>query len=388
MSTMPNNSSSDIFKKGNTISMFIEAGFLGVVPLMLLCFNVLACFQEASLVSQVMPNIEGSYWKALLYTGIALGAGIMFAPNVVWWRQVAKEIKRIKALHSVGGKYEIDYLSNLDSAWWKYLLTWVLCITTSAVAHGLTLMFTTQAFQNQEVLKMLSMKGMEDVSITFCQVVVCSCFFLDILLGVFTNAQIDLDMFLPNQDRDKAMLKNIEIYNKVGKEQAEMHIKLLAEQIEVENEMAKAKNLLNTIKDIKAGKNPTPNSSNNNTNNSDPTANKNNPTPPGNEVPKDRNGKPVYELNEVDQFFGTILGNQGVTENRIKEGIKNANQTKFINEVSPILAKSVNNLKDLYRRKEKEKDINEKVNINGKIEEQVRLALDAFQKIGIVPKKK
>ncbi len=370
--------------------MFIEAGFLGVVPLMLLCFNVLACFQEASLVSQVMPNIEGSYWKALLYTGIALGAGIMFAPNVVWWRQVAKEIKRIKSLHSVAGKYETDYLSNLDSAWWKYLLTWVLCITTSAVAHGLTLMFTTMAFQNQEVLKMLSMKGMEDVSITFCQVVVMSCFFLDILLGVFTNAQIDLDMFLPNQDRDKAMLKNIEIYNKVGKEQAEMHIKLLMEQIEVENEMAKSKNLLNTIKDIKAGKNPpvSPNNNNNNNNNYDPTANKNNPTPPGNEVPKDRNGKPVYELNEVDQFFGTILGNQGITENRIKDGIKNANQTKFINEVSPVLAKSVNNLKDLYRRKEKEKDINEKVNINGKIEDQVRLALDAFQKIGIVPKKK
>ena len=383
MSTLKSNKSTDIFKFGNTLSMFVEAGFLGFVPLMLLCFNVLACFQEASLVSQVIPRIEGSYYKALLYTGIALGAGIMFAPNFVWWRQVKSEISRIKAKPDVMGKYERDYLDNLSGARNKHLGIWILCITTSILTHGLTLFFCTIAFSNPEVLKSLSMKGMEDVSIAFCIVVTGSCFFLDILLGVFTNAQVDLDAYKPDNTRDLQFLKEVETFNKIEKSQLEMKAKLLIEEMEnvkafnaikkTEVELAKLK------KDGTVG--------DSNSTNTDANPNSKSTNPPGNDVPKSSTGVPIYDIKNVDEFFGTLMASRGLDTNKIANAMKNANKEKFEKDIAPELTKSMHTMKGLFRKKSDEKDLNKRVSIQGEIEVEVNKSIELLRQIGLQPRK-
>ena len=380
MSTLKTNKSSDIYRFGNAISMITEAGFLGFVPLMLLGFNILSCFQEASLVSQVIPNIQGSYWKALLYTGIALGAGIMFAPNFVWWRQIAKEMKRVQAKGELSGKYEKDYIANLWSGWWKYLFTWIICIATSIVTHSLTLSFTTTAFNNVEVLKMMSMRGMEDVSVTFCQVVTFSCFFLDILLGLFTNAVVDLEPYKPDNAGDLIHLKEVESYNEIQQRQIDTRLRLLRTQLEQAKSQNEADALEKQIKD--AIKNKTmPDSSATSTGVSGSN-------PPGNEVPKDGKGKKVYDMNDVDEIYGLLFKDRGLNKKKIHDAITRTNQEKFAKDIAPKIAKITPILKNLYRAKEVETDQQKRITIQGKITTQLDLILVEFKKMGIHPKKK
>lgn len=391
MSTLKTNKSSDIFKFGNTLSMFVEAGFLGFVPLMLLCFNVLACFQEASLVSQVIPRIEGSYYKALLYTGIALGAGIMFAPNFVWWRQIKREIERIKAKPDVAGKYQTDYIENLNGGKNKHLAIWLLCISTSILTHGLTLFFCTIAFSNPEVLKSLSMKGMEDVSIAFCIVVTGSCFFLDILLGVFTNAQVDLDSYKPDNGRDLQFMKEVETYNKIEKSQLEMKEKLLAQEAENVN---LANNLKKTEADIAKAKkdgattNPSTNPNNSNPNDpksNDPT-NAKNPAA-GSDTPKTDTGTLIYNVKDVDEFYGVLFKNRNLDRSKIATAFKSANQHKFEKEISPSLTKNMHTLKSLFKKKENENDLNVRITLTGEIEAEMNKSIELLKSIGLQPKK-
>jgi hypothetical protein len=369
--------------------MFVEAGFLGFVPLMLLCFNILACFQEASLVSQVIPRIEGSYYKALLYTGIALGAGIMFAPNFVWWRQLRKEIATVKASPILLGNFQKDYLSNLEGGRNKHLAIWILCISTSILTHGLTLFFCTIAFQNPEVLKSLSMKGMEDVSIAFCVVVTGSCFFLDILLGVFTNAQVDLDSYKPDNSRDLQMLKDAESYNKMEKAQLETREKLLEEarvNQEKANILKKNEADLNKLKKdgtVPSGSNNTnSNNSNNSTNN--PASN---PAQPGKDVPKSSSGKAIYDITDVDEFYGVLFNNRGLDKEKIAKAIKSANQQKFEKEIGPVLSSSMSAIRTLYKNKAQEEDLNKRITIMGKVEEEMKKVEAQLKAMGLQPRK-
>lgn len=385
MSTLKTNKSTDIFKFGNTLSMFVEAGFLGFVPLMLLGFNILACFQEASLVSQVIPRIEGSYYKALLYTGIALGAGIMFAPNFVWWRQVKKEIERMKTQPDVLGKYENDYIENLTGAKNKHLGIWILCISTSILTHGLTLFFCTIAFNNPEVLKSLSMKGMEDVSIAFCIVVTGSCFFLDILLGVFTNAQVDLDAYKPDNSRQLQLLKEVENYNKITKSQLEMREKLLAQEMENVKMANSIKKTESDIAKVKKDGN-VPDSTTTNTTSTDNSNNKST-NPPGNDIPKTSTGVPIYDIKNVDEFFGLLMGPRGLDTSKIANAMKNANKEKFEKDIAPELTKSMHTMKGLFRKKSDEKDLNKRVTISGEIEQEVNKSIELLRQIGLQPKK-
>lgn len=355
--TNRNTRAQQLFLKGRDISMWVEAGIIGFLPLILFILELISAYAEASLVQQVMPYFEDSFIKAVIYTGAGMGAGIFFAPNFSWMIQCSRYIKKLQSKTLLSKEFRYATVVNLKAAQKRFGLTALFTFAVALISHGITLYFMEVAFNNRKTLELLDISNMGEVPYTLAISVSIMGFALDVLLGLTTSTQINLEDYYPSDDTDKSLLEYSQKYAEALQKEAAYYEKKIEKQSQLdeffENHSEKKNDIVKMLTTDK--------------------------------------GIPIWEERASDVFFSTIFKRDGISIGNLNKAIKDLGLVKFENNFATPLAESFANLQNLYKEKYnrlKNRDKNEVNRIKDEISSLKLETLDLFRKMGLTPKER
>jgi hypothetical protein len=368
-----NKFSNFLFQFGRRISMAIESGLIGFLPLLLFALEIASAWAEASLVEQVMPYFEGTFMKALVYTGIGVCAGVFLFPNISWWNQANKFITMVKSDKTIPAEFKQLTLDKLKSArnvfGWTSLFTFIV----AAGSHAVTIYFMITAFNNKETLKLLEIDRMGEVPMALAISVSVVGFGLDILLGLTTSTKLRLKDYFPSVE-DKESIS----------EAAYEFEELQLEEIKLQKEMFQLRNERNArIESLKKE-----------------FGHKRKDKEEGFKNPKDekkefkskdkkKSGKSGYspsllEHNSMDQFFEDFFQGK-ITAKDIATKLEELDENEYNQKYAIPLATHYNNLRELIseRLDANDKGSTDTRKIDGKIGSEKGRVIKLFREMGI-----
>jgi len=339
-----------VFQFGRKVSMAIEAGVIGFLPLILFVLEVVSAWSEASLVSQVMPYFEGTFWKAIIYTGAGMGAGIFFAPNISWYIQVSKFHKKLLSNKVLPMALKEEIEDNLLGAKARFLWTSIFTVIVAVGSHAVTIYFMLTAFNNTDTLKLLDIRGMGEVPMTLAIAVSVMGLALDILLGLTTSTKLKLTDFYPDIEERSEDIVYAEKYTKVEE---------LMKKYEIPNGKKKEKE--SSKKESKEDEK---------------------------ESTKDGDKDTyIWEESSMDKFYSTVLNKGGITIDSINKAIDDLSDQEYSSKYASKISENFTKLKHLYKSKHEAGDQEGKAAIQEKINDLKLVALKIFRDMGLRPRK-
>lgn len=346
-----NKEKKDSYAIGQMFSTIIENGFLGFLPLFLLGLEVFAVNAESSMVAQLMPYMEGMYWKAFVYTGAGFGAGVWMSSALsrgIQYHQAIAVVANQRYMNN--NTYQTDFIKNLTGKRNRELTTALFCFFVAAASHLATIGFVTAAFDNEETLKILKMEGVGEVPATFAIYVTTVGFLLDILLGFASTSKVDIIACEPKYTTEKQIFENyletIKSQNKSFEKLKESKQSLLvanqfrnytvdADEVPKENK-----------KDSSKGKE----NKNNNNNNNNRNNNRNNR--------RDNNRRERVQVPETPSdpgaFIVEVFGNE-YKQKDIEEALEKVSESDFA-QYAEELSDSISQLKEIVSQNEDDLD--------------------------------
>lgn len=225
-----------LYNFGRTLSMGVESGVIGLLPLLLLILEIISALAEASLVGQVMPYFEGSFIKALVYTGAGMGAGIFMAPAISWAYQLNKKINEVNSNKVLHKDFKGKYLENLKAARMRWVWVALFCFLVAFASHATTIFFMETAFSNKETMKLLEIKGMGEVPKTLAMCITVVGFLLDLLLGSTTSTKINPKEYYPDLSDREALLEENSSYIEMVKKERKVKKAMLEDILKMKKE--------------------------------------------------------------------------------------------------------------------------------------------------------